>query len=345
MPQFIGLDLSLRDTAVSVVDERGAKIWTGKTLSDPDSILHSIKPWANDIELIGLEACPLSEWIFAGLRDAGQNVRCIETRHAQRFLSTRPNKTDRNDAEGIAQMMRLSHFKPVHVKSRTSQGIQTIIAARAQIVSAMIRLELTARGLIKKFGHKISRGGRVSFAERVRVAIANDADLYIAINPLLESRESLRQQKLGYDRTLYALSKNNNVCRALMSVPGVGPVTSLAFVAVIDDPMRFSTSRSVGAHFGLTPRTYQSGEIDHNGHISKCGDKLMRHLLYEAAGVLLSRAKMENPLKAWGVKIAKRSGTKRARAAIARKLSIIMHRIWLEHLSDPTSQSARFRLT
>ena len=171
--------------------------------------------------------------------------------------------------------MRLGHFKPVHVKSRTSQGIQTIIAARAQIVSAMVRLELTARGLIKKFGHKISRGGRVSFAERVRVAIANDADLCIAINPLLESRETLRQQKLGYDRTLYALSKNNSVCRALMSVPGVGPVTSLAFVAVIDDPMRFSTSRSVGAHLGLTPRTYQSGEIDHNGHISKCGDKLI----------------------------------------------------------------------
>ena len=136
MPQFIELDLSLRDTAVSVVDERGAKIWTGKTLSDPDSILHSIKPWANDIELIGLEACPLSEWIFAGLRDLAQNVRCIETRHAQRFLSTRPNKTDRNDAEGIAQMMCLCHFKPVHVKSRTSQGIQTIVAARAHLLLA-----------------------------------------------------------------------------------------------------------------------------------------------------------------------------------------------------------------
>ena len=241
--------------------------------------------------------------------------------------------------------MRLGHFKPVHVKSRTAQGIQTIVAARAQIVSAMVRLELTARGLIKKFGHKISRGGRVAFAERVRIAIAGEEDLCIAINPLLDSRETLRQQKLAYDRTLYAMSKRNGVCRALMTVPGVGPVTALAFLAVIDDPARFATSRAVGAHLGLTPRTYQSGEIDHNGHISKCGDKMMRHLLYEAAGVLLARTKMENPLKAWGVKIAKRSGTKRARAAIARKLSIIMHRIWLEYLSNPMSDSARFRLT
>lgn len=344
MPLFVGLDLSLRETAVSVVDERGAKIWTGKTLSDPHSILHSFNQWADNIELIGLEACPLSEWIYAGLRDAGKNVRCIETRHAQSFLSTRPNKTDKNDAEGIAQMMRLGHFKPVHVKSRRAQGIQTIVAARAQIVSTMVRLELTVRGLIKKFGHKISRGGRVSFAERVRAAICSDADLWMAISPLLESRETLRQQKLGYDRTLYALSKKNSICRALMSVPGVGPVTSLAFVATIDDPSRFPTSRSVGAHLGLTPRTYQSGEIDHNGHISKCGDKLLRYLLYEAAGVLLARTKMENPLKAWGVKIAKRSGTKRARVAVARKLSIIMHRIWLAHLNDPTSPSARFQL-
>lgn len=344
MPQFVGLDLSLKDTAISVVDARGLKVWTGKTLSDPESISHSLKPWIGDIELIGLEACPHSEWIFAGLSDVGLNVRCIETRHAQRFLSTRPNKTDRNDAEGIAQMMRLGHFKPVHVKSRTAQGIQTIIAARAQIVSTMVRLELTARDLIKKFGYKISRGGRVSFAERVRILIANEPDLCIAIHPLLDSRETLRQQKLTFDRMLYAMSKRNDVCRALMSVPGVGPVTSLAFLAIIDDPKRFSTSRSVGAHLGLTPRTYQSGEIDHNGHISKCGDKLMRHLLYEAAGVLLARTKMENPLKAWGVKIAKRAGTKRARAAVARKLSVIMHRIWLEHLKNPEAQSARFRL-
>jgi len=155
-----------------------------------------------------------TEWIFASLQDKGFDVRCIETRHAQCFLSTRPNKTDRNDAEGIAQMMRLGHFKPVHVKSRIAQGVQTIVAARAQIVSTMVKLEMTARGLIKKFGYKISRGGRVSFAERVRAAISTDADLCLAIHPLLDCREHLRQQKLAYDRTLYAMSKRNDVCRA-----------------------------------------------------------------------------------------------------------------------------------
>jgi transposase len=345
MSYFIGLDLSLKETAVSVVDRQGNKIWYGKTLSDPESIIHSLRAWQKEIELIGLEACPLSEWIYAGLRDQGLNVCCIETRHAQRFLSSRPNKTDRNDADGIAQMMRLGHFKPVHVKSRTAQGIQTIIAARAQIVNTMVKLELTARGLIKKFGHKISRGGRVSFAERVRMAISADADLYMAINPLLDSRETLRQQKLSYDKVLYAMSRKSSVCRALMTVPGVGPVTSLAFVAIIDDPYRFANSRAVGAHLGLTPKTYQSGEIDHNGHISKCGDKMMRYLLFKAAGVLLARAKQSNPLKAWGIKIAKKCGNKKARTAVARKLSIIMHRIWKEHIKNPGSPTARFILT
>lgn len=345
MSYFVGLDLSLKETAVSVVDKQGVKVWTGKTLSDPESIIHSLREWRQNIDLVGLEACPLSEWIFAGLRDEGFTVCCIETRHAQRFLSSRPNKTDRNDAEGIAQMMRLGHFKPVHVKSRAAQGIQTIIAARAQIVSTIVRLELTARGLIKKFGHKISRGGRVSFAERVRMAISADTDLYMAISPLLDSRESLRQQKRAYDKTIYALSRKSDVCRALMTIPGVGPVTSLAFVAIIDDPLRFSNSRAVGAHLGLTPKTYQSGEIDHNGHISKCGDKMMRHLLFEAAGVLLARAKQSNPLKAWGVKIAKKCGNKKAKTALARKMSVIMHRIWMEHVKDPASPSARFILT
>ena len=345
MSYFVGLDLSLKETAVSVVDRQGNKIWYGKALSDPEDITHSLREWRNSIELVGLEACPLSEWIFAGLRDQGLNVRCIETRHAQRFLSSRPNKTDRNDAEGIAQMMRLGHFKPVHVKSKVAQGIQTVIAARAQIVSTMIKLELTARGLIKKYGYKISRGGRVSFAERVRMAISADDGLYSAISPLLDSREMLRQQKLSYDKTLYAMSRKSSVCRALMTVPGVGPVTSLAFLAIIDDPTRFPSSKSVGAHLGLTPKTYQSGEIDRNGHISKCGDKMMRYLLYEAAGVLLARAKQSNPLKAWGVKIAKKCGHKKARTAMARKLSIIMHRIWMEHVKNPDSPSARFILT
>jgi transposase len=242
---------------------------------------------------------------------------CIETRHAQRFLSSRPVKTDRNDARGIAEMMRLGHYRPVHVKSPAAQLMRTTLAARMQLVASHLQIEGTIRGLLKIYGLKIGAIHRNRFAARVAELLDTAAlpELSAAIQPLLRVREGMRTERKAFDRTLAGLSRRDDITRRLMTIPGVGPVTSLAFKATIDEVDRFGTSNALGAHLGLTPRVYQSGEIDRSGHISKCGDRMLRHLLYEAASALMTRTRKWSRLRAWGV-------------AVARKLAVIMHRIW-----------------
>jgi transposase len=258
-------------------------------------------------------------------------VVCIETRHAQRFLSSRPVKTDRNDARGIAEMMRLWHYRPVHVKSPAAQSMRTTLVARMQLVSAQLQIENTIRGLLRLYGLKIGAIHRNRFAAPVAelLDIAAMPELASAIEALLRVREGMRTERKAQDRSLAALSRRDQVTRRLMTVPGVGPVTALAFKAMIDDVDRFATSKALGAHLGLTPRVYQSGEIDRSGHISKCGDRMMRHLLYEAAAVLMTRTRKWSRLRAWGISVAKRRGVKRATVAVARKLGVIMHRMWV----------------
>lgn len=287
--------------------------------------------WLGNIEFAGIEACPLSEWLHRALREAGIPIVCIETRQAQRFLSSRPVKTDKNDARGIAEMMRLGHYRPVHVKSAAAQSMRTTLAARMQLVASQLQIEGTIRGLLKVYGSKIGAIHRNRFAARVADLLEEAAlpELSAAIEPLLRVREVMRGERKVADRTLARSARHSELGRRLMTIPGVGPVTTLAYIATIDDPGRFSTSKALGAHLGLTPRVYQSGEIDRSGQISKCGDRMLRHLLYEAASALMTRTRKWSRLRAWGISVAKRRGLKRATVAVARKLAVIMHRIWV----------------
>jgi transposase len=330
MRVFIGLDVSLAKTAICVVDHAGAVKWQGKVPSEPGPLIKGLAEWSGVIELAGIEACPLSEWLHRGLREAGIPVVCIETRHAQRFLSSRPVKTDKNDARGIAEMMRLGHYRPVHVKSAAAQSMRTL-TARMQLVASQLQIEGTIRGLLKVYGLKIGAIHRNRFAARVLelLEMAALTELSAAIEPMLRVREVMRAERKAADRTLAGLARRSDVGRRLMTIPGVGPVTSLAYIATVDDPGRFGTSKALGAHLGLTPRVYQSGEIDRSGQISKCGDRMLRHLLYEAASALMTRTRKWSRLRAWGVSVAKRRGMKRATVAVARKLAVIMHRIWV----------------
>jgi transposase len=300
MGVFIGLDVSLSKTAVCVVDRDGEVLWQGKVTSEPGRLIARLAEWSGKIDLAGIEACPLSEWLHRGLREAGIPVVCVETRHAQRFLSTRPVKTDRNDARGLAEMMRLGHYRPVHVKSPAAQSMRTTLVARMQLVSGQLQIENTIRGLLRLYGLKIGAIHRNRFAARVAelLEMAGMPDLSAAIEPLIRVRESMRIERKAQDRTLAAQSRRDEVTRRFMTVPGVGPVTSLAFKATIDDFGRFDISKAVGAHLGLTPRVYQSGEVDRSGQISKCGDRIMRHLLYEAASALLTRTRKWSRLRA-----------------------------------------------
>jgi transposase len=322
MGVFIGLDVSLSKTAVCVVDRDGTVLWQGKVPSEPSPLIARLSEWSGTIDLAGIEACPLSEWLHRGLREAGIPVVCIEARHV---------KTDRNDARGIAEMMRLGHYRAVHVKSPAAQAMRTTLAVRMQLVAAQLQIENTIRGLLKVYGLKIGAIHRNRFAARVSdlLGMASLPELAAAIEPLLRIRENMRAERKAFDRSFAALSRHDEVTRRLMTIPGVGPVTSLAFKATIDDTDRFITSKALGAHLGLTPRVYQSGEIDRSGHISKCGDRMLRHLLYEAASVLMTRTRKWSRLRAWGVSVAKRRGMKRATVAVARKLAVIMHRMWV----------------
>lgn len=330
MSVFVGLDVSLRTISVCLVDETGALVWQGKSACEPAALIRVLETHRAEISVIGIEACPLSEWLHGALVESGFPVICIETRHAQRFLSSRPNKTDRNDARGIAEMMRLGHFRAVHVKSRASQRVRTVLIARERLVHMIIKIENTIRGLLKVYGLKIGAVHRCTFAARVEKLLENDPDLRVGLDPLLETRNAMRRQKVLLDRKLALMARQDEVCRRLMTISGVGPIVSLAFKATVDEPSRFRNAKAVGAHLGLTPRIYQSGEIDRSGNISKCGDRMMRQALYEAANSHLRIAKKSSSLRAWGMTLMPRIGAKKTCVAVARRLAIIMHRMWLD---------------
>jgi transposase len=329
MALYVGLDVSLKTTSICIVAADGSILWEGKAESEPTSIVKSLIRWREEIVLVGIEACPLSEWLYGALVESGFQTVCIETRHAQRFLSSRPNKTDRSDAHGISNMMRLGHYRPVHVKSKASQILRTTLIARRKFVDHMLAIEDSIRGLLKVYGLKLGLVHRARFAAKVEAMLAEAPELRMAIEPLLDVRNAMRAKKATLDRQLSHVARKDDICKRLMTISGVGPIVSLSFKATIDDPSRFTDSRAVAAHLGLTPRVYQSGEIDRSGNVSKCGDKLMRHALYEAANSHLRIAKKWSVLRAWGVKLAKRIGMKKACVAVARKLAIIMHRMWV----------------
>ena len=238
------------------------------------------------------------------------------------------NKTDQNDAEGLAQIMRTGWYRSVHVKSLDAHRARALLGARAQLVGMTTRLSNHIRGVLKTFGLLPGTMRGLPFDRRVEALVANRDDLAPIVRPMLEAWRQLREQIAKFDKAVRALAKSNPTCRLLMSVPGIGVLSVLAYVSTVEDPARFARSRSVGAHMGLTPRQYQSGEVDRSGRISRCGDMLARTLMYEPAVVILTRVKRASGLKNWAQEIAKRSGLGKARVTLARKLSVILHSMW-----------------
>jgi len=277
---------------------------------------------------IGLETGQLSNWLTLNLRRRGLPVVCLDARHAKAALSLQINKTDANDALGLAQIVRTGWYREVAVKSMDAHTLRMLLVARAQLVSQRQTIANTIRGLLKTFGLVIARGSGGLFAVRVREQISGNDVLVAIVEPLLVVWHAIREQVQMLDRQILARARADGAARQLMTIPGVGVVVALAYTAVIDDPARFRRSASVGAYLGLTPRRYQSGEADTSGHISKCGDALLRAYLFEAATVLLQRHSRASTLKTWGLALAKRIGKRRAKVAVARKLAVIMHRIW-----------------
>ncbi|MER8830941.1 IS110 family transposase [Mesorhizobium sp. M0938] len=330
MKYFAGLDVSLEETAICVVDEAGRIVKEARAASEPQALSEALRKVDLPLERIGLEACSLTAWLHEGMCADGLPAICIETRQANAAMKTMPNKTDRNDARALAQIMRTGWYRQVHVKSRQCRLWRSLLVARRTVLNEMRTIENVVRAILREAGIKLGTPSRTAFAGRVRELAGTDPVVMPLVEPLLTILATMLGEFARLTKQVLGLVRKEEVCRRLMSVPGVGPITALAFRATIDRPERFSRSRNVGAHLGLTPARYQSGETDIQGKVSRCGDELARTALYEAAHTLLVRSKKWSSLRAWGMNVAKRRGMARARVAVARKLAVILHHMWVD---------------
>jgi transposase len=330
MVHYVGLDVSLKQTSVCVVDAAGSLVREGVVDSDPELIASFVRSKAPGAVRIGLETGPTTTWLWTELKRLGLPVICIDARHAKAVLKMQINKSDRNDAAGIARIMQSGWFKEVHVKDIGSHLVKALLVSRALLVKIKRDLENQIRGLLKNLGLVVGRAKFNVFGMRAEELIEDRPELAAVIKPLLAARKAVEEQVGDLDRRALKLARHDVVVRRFMTVPGVGPITALCFKATIDDPTRFNRSRSVGAYVGLTTRRHASGEVDWSGRISKCGDAMLRMYLFEAAGVLLTRVPKWSTLKAWGMRLAKRNGLRKAKIAVARKLAVILHRMWID---------------
>ena len=330
MDHYAGIDVSLATSSVCILDATGRIVREAKVASEPEALVSFLTGCGYQPARIGLEAGPLSQWLHAGLVGAGLPAVLVETRHVKAALSAMTVKTDRNDARGIAQLIRMGWFRPVHAKALPAQEVRTLLTGRKLLQSKLLDLEGGIRGMLRGFGLKVGPVGAAGFERRIRELVTGQATLERVMEPMLRARQALRSEFMNLHRDLLRIVRTDDICRRLMTVPGVGAVVAITFTSAVDDPARFRRSKDVGAHFGLTPRKYQSGETDRTGRISKVGDAMARSMLFEAANAMLTRATRFSALKAWAVRVASRHGMTKAKVALARKLAVVLHRMWVD---------------
>jgi transposase len=329
MDCYAGIDVSLEQASVCVVDAGGKIVQEDKVASEPDALIEWLGSLGFGLARIGLEAGPLSQWLFMAMRSAGLAVELLETRHVRKALETMPVKSDRNDARGIAQLMRLGWFRPVHCKSVAAQEMRALLTARKLIQSKLFDVEISLRGILRGFGLKVGPTTPLRFARRISELVAGQATLELVAQSLLAAHAVLLREFNNFERQVRTKARQDSRVRLLMSAPGVGPIVALTYVSAIDDPTRFKSSKGVGAHFGLTPKKHQSGEKEVTGRISKMGDGVVRTALFEAAHIVLTRPVKGGRLKSWAIRLARRAGMKKAKVALARKFAVILHRMWI----------------
>src|ERR1700680_4732371 len=337
MDYYAGIDVSLEYSSVCVVDGTGKIIREGKVASEPGALIAWFGALGLNLTRIGLEAGALSQWLTAGVQAAGLAVELLETRHAHAAFQVMPVKTDRKDARGIAQLIRLGWFRPVHCKSLGAQETRAMLTARKLVQSKLRDIENSLRGILRGFGLKVGKTTERRFAGRIQELVAGHPSLETIAQALLAVHAVLLREFNAFEKRVRSMARGDAKAKLLMSTPAVGPIVALTYASAIDDPGRFKSSKQAGAHFGLTPKKYQSGETDYTGRISKIGDSSVRTALYEAAHIMLTKPlKGCSQLKSWAMRIAKRAGMSKAKVALARRLAVIMHRM----LADGTPFNA-----
>jgi transposase len=340
MNHYAGIDVSLECSSVCVVDANGKILREAKVASVPEALIAWFGSLGFGLERIGLEAGPLSQWLFAAMKAAGLAVELLETRHVRDAFKAMPVKSDRNDARGIAQLMRLGWFRPVHCKSIEAQETRAVLTARKLLQSKLLDLENSLRGVLRGFGLKVGKTTERTFAVRISELVIGHPGLELVARALLEAHAVLLREFNGLDKQTQKLARLHPQAKLLMTTPAVGPIVALTYAAAIDDPKRFRSSKATGAHFGLTPKKYQSGQTDYTGRISKIGDASVREALYQAAHVMLTKpVKNCSALKSWAMRIARRAGMRKAKVALARKLAVVLHRMLADN--KPFNPAAR----
>ena len=330
MDYYAGIDVSLEYSSVAVIDASGKIVREGKVASDQAALIAWFQSIGVEMARIGLEAGPLSQWLFAGMKEAGLAVELLETRHVRNAFKTMAVKTDRKDARGIAELIRVGWFRPVHCKSMAAQETRAILTARSLAQTKLRDVEMSLRGILRGFGLKVGRTTSNGFAERIKELVAGHPTLEVIAGSLLAVHGVLLREFKCFEKRVRIMAREDASARLLTTAPGVGAIVALTFSAGIDDPRRFKRSKTVGAHFGIAPRKYQSGEVDYTGRISKIGDESVRTALYQAAHIILTKPVKGSALKSWAMRLAKRAGMQKAKVALARKLAVIMHRMLID---------------
>lgn len=260
MYYYAGIDVSLEYSSVCFVDGTGKILREAKVASEPEALIAWFRSQGLGLERIGLEAGPLSQWLYAALRETGFAVELLETRHVRDAFKAMPVKSDRNDARGIAQLMRLGWFRPVHCKSIEAQETRAFLTARKLLQSKLRDLENSVRGILRGFGLKVGKTTELTFAARIRELVAGHPRLELVAKALLEAHAVLRREFNGLDKHTQKLARAHPPARLLMTTPSVGPIVALTYASAIDDPKRFSSSKATGAHFGSRRRNTSQGK-------------------------------------------------------------------------------------
>ena len=328
MDAFVGLDVSQKKTAICVVDAAGVKICQASVNTSPHEIYEYLVTKGFERSKVGMETGPLAVWLYHGLRALGLDIDCIHARHVHAALSMQLNKTDQNDAYGIARLVQSGWYRPTHVKSLDCHQVRLMLTAREKLVQIRVTLINQIRGLLKTFGVVLPPGKNSVFERSIVESSPSIESVKPTVLMLMQSWKEISQQIRQMDKRLESYAKDDGVCRLLRSIPGVGALTAISFKTAVDDPARFGSVSDVGAFLGLTPKRYQSGDVDKSGGVSKHGSRQTRSLLFEAACCLLTRYGKDTPLGEWGKKLWDRLGFKKAVVALARKLSALMLSMW-----------------
>jgi transposase len=330
MNYYAGIDVSLKCSSIAVVNANGEIVREAKVATDPMVVIEWFRSYGLQMERIGLEAGPFSQWLYAGMKEAGLAVELLETRHVRNAFKTMAVKTDRKDARGIAELVRVGWYRPVHCKSMDAQETRTMLSARKLIDQKLRDVEMSLRGLLRGFGLKVGKTTPTRFADRIKELVSGNATLQVIAESLLAVHQVLLREFKGFEKRVRTMARDSAEARLLMTTTGVGPIIALTYAAGIDDPGRFKKSKSVGSYFGLAQRKYQSGETDITGRISKAGDAEVRTALYQAAHIMLTKPVKASALKSWALRLAKRVGMSKAKVALARKLAVVMHRMLVD---------------